>query len=117
MCIRDSCFNRAHGDRDNAPNVAILITDGVPTREVELLHGEVATIKRRGIRIIGVGVTDAVRFSHLYALCTQGRLAFLKPMEQVRSLLPPFFFPLSFLFLCVSLSRFITGTLSTNLAL
>jgi len=67
--MRTACFNRAHGDRDNAPNVAILITDGVPTREVELLHGEVATINRLGIRIIGVGVTNAVRFSHPYAPC------------------------------------------------
>jgi len=58
--MRTECFNRANGDRYYAPNVAILITDGIPTREVELLAGEVATVKSQDIRIIGVGVTNKV---------------------------------------------------------
>jgi len=61
--MRTACFNPAHGDRSYAPNVAILITDGVPTWEVDRLKKEVATIKGLGIHIIGVGVTDAVRIS------------------------------------------------------
>ena len=59
--MRTACFNPAHGDRSDAPNVAILITDGIPTREVDLLDGEVNTIKNLDIRIIGVGVTEKVR--------------------------------------------------------
>jgi len=59
------CFNRANGDRADVPNVAILITDGIPTREVELLEGEVDTIKGLDIRIVGVGVTDQVSFRRL----------------------------------------------------
>ena len=62
---RTVCFNRANGDRADVPNVAILITDGIPTREVELLPGEVDTIKGLGIRIVGVGVTDQVSFRRL----------------------------------------------------
>ena len=32
--MRTEIFNAANGDRSDVPNVAILITDGVPTREV-----------------------------------------------------------------------------------
>jgi len=58
--MRTEVFNRANGDRSDVPNVAILITDGIPTREVDLLPGEVATIKSLGIRIVGVGVSNQV---------------------------------------------------------
>ena len=60
--MRTEIFNRANGDRPDIKDVAILITDGEPTREVDRLPGEVAAIKRRGIRIIGVGVTNRVSF-------------------------------------------------------
>jgi len=59
--MRTEIFNRANGDRPDVKDVAILITDGEPTREVDRLPGEVAAIKRRSIRIIGVGVTNKVR--------------------------------------------------------
>lgn len=58
--MRTEVFNGANGDRSDVPNVAILITDGIPTREVDLLPGEVATIKSLGIRIVGVGVSNQV---------------------------------------------------------
>ena len=60
--MRTEIFNRANGDRPDVQDVAILITDGEPTREVDRLPGEVAAIKRRGIRIVGVGVTNRVSF-------------------------------------------------------
>jgi len=58
--MRTEIFNPANGDRADVPNVAILITDGVPTREVDGLDEEVARIKKNGDRIIGIGVTNAV---------------------------------------------------------
>jgi len=58
--MRTEIFNRAHGDRPHVENVAVLITDGEPTREVNKLEEEVRDIKSRGIDIIGVGVTDRV---------------------------------------------------------
>ena len=58
--IRQVCFSRKCGDRSDVPNVAILITDGIPTREVNELPDEVRRIKNSGVRIVGVGVTDAV---------------------------------------------------------
>jgi len=66
--MRTEVFNRANGDRSDVPNVAILITDGIPTREVEQLPGEVASIKSLGIRIVGVGVSNQVSSWHL-CLC------------------------------------------------
>jgi len=58
--MRTEIFNAANGDRPDVPNVAILITDGVPTREVAELPSEVLRNKNLGTRILGVGVTNAV---------------------------------------------------------
>jgi len=71
--MRTAIFNAANGDRPNIRDVVILITDGEPTREVPELPDEVRRIKDRGIRILGVGVTDrvsecAATLSSLYCL-------------------------------------------------
>ena len=58
-------FTVAHCDRPDVPNLAILITDGNPTREVDELPGVVQRVKDAGIRIIGVGVTSAVSYAFL----------------------------------------------------
>ena len=42
------------------PNVIVLLTDGNPTWETDLLSDEVDHIKRLGVRIVGVGVTNKV---------------------------------------------------------
>jgi len=67
--MRLEVFNRECGDRSDVPNVAILITDGIPTREVDRLPGEVAAIKSLDIRIVGVGVTNQVNSYSLYLSC------------------------------------------------
>ena len=58
--MRTAIFNAANGDRTDNTNVAILITDGNPTRDVNQLPDEVRLIRSLGIRILGVGVTDRV---------------------------------------------------------
>jgi len=58
--MRTEIFNAIKGDRADVPNVAILISDGVPNREIDQLGAEVSHVKNSGIRIIGVGVTTAV---------------------------------------------------------
>ena len=58
--MRLEIFDTNHGDRLTVNNLCILITDGVPTREVEGLQDEVNRVKAAGIRVIGVGVTSAV---------------------------------------------------------
>jgi len=57
---RTEIFNAANGDRSGVPNVLVLITDGNPTREVDQLDEEVRRIKRLGVTIVGVGVTNRV---------------------------------------------------------
>ena len=69
-------FNATNGDRSNASNVIVLITDGNPTREVQSLHDEVRRIKRLNIRIVGVGITDSVSVIFvLFQTNDKGRLA------------------------------------------
>ncbi len=58
--MRTQVFQQAYGDRPDVPNVCILITDGVPTREVDGLAAEVQNDKNAQIRILGIGVTNQV---------------------------------------------------------
>jgi len=64
--MRTEIFNPANGDRPYIENVAVLITDGVPTREVDKLDGELRDIRSRGIDIVGVGVTERVLYTEIY---------------------------------------------------
>jgi len=57
---RTEIFNTANGDRVDVPNVIVLLTDGNPTRETDLLSAEVLSIKNLDIRIVGIGVTNEV---------------------------------------------------------
>ena len=56
------CFNAANGDRDDADNVIIIVTDGVPTpsnrRNPALM--EARRLKDKGIEITAVGITEYV---------------------------------------------------------
>ena len=53
-------FGDNYRRRRNVEQIIILITDGVPTYDADLLDDEVAAVKRKGIRIVGLGVTDRV---------------------------------------------------------
>ena len=55
---RTEVFNTANGDREDVPNVIVLLTDGNPTREKNNLSAEVQRIKNLDIRIVGIGVTN-----------------------------------------------------------
>ena len=57
---RTEIFNKANGDREDVPNVIVLLTDGNPTWETDLLPDEVQRIKNLDIRIVGIGVTNEV---------------------------------------------------------
>ena len=58
--MRTQVFNETNGDRSQVRNVAILLTDGIPARELDQLLAEVQRTKDSGIRIVSVGITDAV---------------------------------------------------------
>ena len=53
-------FDPRYQQRPNVDRIIILITDGVPTYDNDTLLDEVARIKRMGIRIVGLGVTNKV---------------------------------------------------------
>ena len=57
---RTEIFKVANGDHPDVPNVIVLITDGNPTRETDILGDEVRLIKSLDITIVGVGVTNEV---------------------------------------------------------
>jgi len=52
-------FDPAYEQRD-VDKIIVLITDGVPTYDADKLDDEVAAIKREGIRLVALGVTDKV---------------------------------------------------------
>ena len=83
-------YDSSYQHRSNVDGIIILITDGVPTYDADKLDDEVAAIKRMGIRILGLGVTDKVLFSILDLLtvisffCVNRIISFrLKPCNKV----------------------------------
>jgi len=53
-------FDPNYEQRSDVERIVILITDGAPTYDADKLDDEVAALKRLGIRIIGLGVTNKV---------------------------------------------------------
>jgi len=53
-------FGPNYDQRPNVDRIIVLITDGVPTYDADKLGDEVAAVKRDGIRIVGLGVTNKV---------------------------------------------------------
>ena len=56
------CFSAVNGDRDDADNVIIIVTDGVPfpTTEREPALREARRLMNKGIEISAVGITESV---------------------------------------------------------
>jgi len=53
-------FKQDRGDRSSVADLILLVTDGNPTWDVNLLPARVQNLRNRGITIIGVGVTNAI---------------------------------------------------------
>lgn len=60
LTMLDEQFTEANGNRRNARDIFILITDGKPTWDVDRTEPAIKRIHDNGIRLIGVGVTDNV---------------------------------------------------------
>jgi len=58
--VRTEVFKETNGDRSKVQNVAILLTDGIPRRELDQLLAEVQRTKDSSIRVVAVGITDEV---------------------------------------------------------
>ena len=58
--LRRECFGAGNGDRPDVPNIAIVVTDGVPTLEMNRTQPEADRVKNAGIFIMGVGITNQI---------------------------------------------------------
>ena len=65
---RQEVFGGNYRQRPDVERLIILLTDGEPTKDVDQLDNEVAALKRMGIRIIGLGVTNKVMVDALLLL-------------------------------------------------
>lgn len=57
---RQQCFSSSNGNRASAPDLAIVITDGVPTLGTDRTDSEAQTLKAAGVEVIAVGITNNV---------------------------------------------------------
>ena len=67
---RTACFSAANGDRSSVPNLAIVITDGVPfpdNRRTPALN-EAQTLRDTGATVISIGVTNNIDADFLKGL-------------------------------------------------
>jgi len=53
-------FSSTHGDRSNAQNIVILITDGIPNLDVDYTVPDAETLRNLGTTIFVLGITDAI---------------------------------------------------------
>ncbi len=59
---RTQCFSQANGDRPNVPNLAIVVTDGVPfpdSRRDPALE-EARNLRNARVTVISIGITDNI---------------------------------------------------------
>ena len=66
---RQNIFNQ-RGDRSNAPNIVILITDGIPNERIADTQPEANLVKQTGAQVLTVGITDAVDDDLLRAIAS-----------------------------------------------
>jgi hypothetical protein len=67
-------FTIGNGDRSNVQNIAIVITDGESTRDVENTIPEAIQARNRGIKIYSVGITKNINEDELRKISSQPQL-------------------------------------------
>ena len=63
--MNDVEFTSGNGDRPNIKNIAIIITDGLSTRDVDQTIPEAIRARQRGIKIYSVAITKVVNEDEL----------------------------------------------------
>ncbi len=69
-------FTEVNGDRPQAPNVAIVITDGESTRDANLTVQYAIDAKRNGITIVSVGIGSRVNLTELKMIASNESLVY-----------------------------------------
>lgn len=67
---RTECFRPHAGDRPQAKNIAIVITDGIPTLNAHLVAFEAEALRASGVTMLAVGITDEVNAATLRTLAS-----------------------------------------------
>ena len=60
ILTRLQCFNPTTGDRPDVDNLAIIVTDGVPTLDVDSAIHEAAALRDTGVIMLAIGITDMI---------------------------------------------------------
>ena len=56
---RNEVFKPLNGEREDIPDLIVLVTDGIPTRDVDMLPDEINKIREAGIRLVAIGIGEA----------------------------------------------------------
>ena len=65
---RTQLFNEQNGDRKNVPDLAVLITDGRSLIDIKNTIPNAQALKREGIQIICIGISDAIKEDEIRAI-------------------------------------------------
>ena len=75
---RADIFNR-DGNRPDVPDIAVIVTDGKPTEKIKNNLPSADSLKQRGVRIVCVGITDAIDEDELKAIASSPQDVLLTP--------------------------------------
>ena len=74
IVARTECFRPLSGDRPQAKNIAIVITDGFPTLNVYAVDREAEALRAQGVTMLAVGITNEVNTETLRTLSSLPQL-------------------------------------------
>jgi len=64
-------FTSLRGDRSGVPNIAIILTDGVPNLDVDLTVPDAQALSAAGVDVYAVGITNAIDENLLKSISSQ----------------------------------------------
>ena len=86
--VRDDILTSTRGDRSSVNDLIILITDGKPTPRFNTqLTSTVQSIKSRGVRILGVGVTSRIDVNTMRSIVSSPSDSFYFQIDEFNNLI------------------------------
>ena len=80
-------FNPSAGDRSDVANIAVLITDGVATREETRTILDANALKDTGVTLLTLGITEAVDKDMLAKMSSTGDVFFAESFSDLEHVL------------------------------
>ena len=68
--VREEIFKAENGDRSNAPNVAVVITDGESNVKQKMTIPEAKKVHNAGIIVIAVGISNNISVPELKGIAS-----------------------------------------------